>query len=104
MLKAMIINEHDERFNRIFNVVEKNERFITIQDRDIKADYGYSEIAYVCTTCGTPDKSGLINGMCTDYFDMSLDVGLTGKDIDKRKAKASRELAKRRRKSGYDNQ
>jgi hypothetical protein len=74
-LKAMIINKQDERYNRIFDVVERNEKFVTIQDGDIKADYGYSEIAYVCITCGTPDQSGLINGMCTDCYDMYLDIG-----------------------------
>ena len=102
-LKAMIINKQDERYNRIFEVVEKNERFVTIQDGDIKADYGYSEIAYICITCGTPDKEGLCNGMCIDCFDMSLDIGKSGKLINERKAKASKDLEKRRQKSGYYN-
>ena len=100
-LKAMITNKNDERFNRVFEVIERNQKSITIQDGEVKADYGYSEIAYCCTTCGTPDKEGLINGMCTDCYDMFLDIGKEG--MDKKKKKDSKDLEKRRQKSGYYN-
>ena len=97
--KAMIINKEDERYGRIFPVVENTERFCTIQDKEIKADYGHREVALVCCTCGTPDKTGLINGMCTNCYDMYLDIGKEG--IDKKKKKDSKELEKRRQESGY---
>lgn len=54
-----------------------------------------------CCTCGAIDNTGLINGMCTDCFDMSLDIGKTGKEIDKKKKKNSKGLAKRRVENGY---
>jgi len=101
--KAMIINKEDERYGRIFPVVENTERFCTIQDKEIKADYGHREVAFVCCTCGTPDKTGLINGMCTDCYDMYLDIGKTGTEIDKKKAKDKKALQKRRQKNGYNN-
>jgi len=100
-LKAMIINKNDERFNQVFEVIERNQRFVTIQDGDKKADYGYSEIAYICATCGTPDKEGLINNMCTDCYDMFLDIGKTG--LEAKNKKDSKNLEKRRNKSGYYN-
>ena len=100
-MKAMIINKTNERYGKIFEVVENNQRFCTIQDGETKADYGHSEVAFICCTCGTPDKTGLINGMCTDCFDMSLDIGKTGIEIDKKKAKDKKALEKRRVKSGY---
>jgi len=100
-MKAQIINKQDERYGKIFEVVERNNKFITIQDGNTKADYGYSEIAYVCNTCGTPDKTGLINGMCTDCYDMYLDIGMTGVEIEKKEKKDKKALDKRRMKSGY---
>lgn len=94
-MQAKIINKEDKRYGKIFEVVERNEKFITIQDGNKKADYGHSEYAYVCCTCGTPDKTGLINYMCTDCFDMSLDIG---KGFTKKQKK---DLEKRRMTSGY---
>jgi len=100
-MKAMIINKQNERYGKIYSVIERNNKFCTIQDGDIKADYGYSEIAYVCNTCGTPDKTGLINGMCTDCYDMFLDIGKEGVEIEKKKRRDKKALEKRRDKSGY---
>jgi RNA:NAD 2'-phosphotransferase (TPT1/KptA family) len=102
-MKVLIINKENERYNKVYDVVENNQRFCTIQDGDIKADYGHSEIVFVCVTCGTVDLNGLINGMCTNCYDMYLDIGKTGKEIDKKKTKDSRELETRRQTSGYYN-
>jgi NMD protein affecting ribosome stability and mRNA decay len=46
-----------------------------------------------CCTCGLVDKTGLINGMCTDCYDLSLDIG---KGFTKEQ---KRQLASRRRKA-----
>jgi NMD protein affecting ribosome stability and mRNA decay len=54
-----------------------------------------------CVTCGTFDKNGLINGMCTDCYDMYLDIGKTGKVIDKKKKKAREDLNNRRIENKY---
>jgi len=100
-MKAKVINKQNERYGKIFEVVENNQRFCTILDGNTKVDYGHSEIAFVCVTCGTADKTGLIDGMCTDCYDMYLDIGKTGEQINKKKAKDKKSLEKRRTISGY---
>lgn len=55
----------------------------------------------ICITCGAEDKQGLTNFMCVDCFDMSLDIGKTGAEVEKKKERDRKALAKRRRKNGY---
>ena len=96
-----ITRESDERYNKVFEVVEQHEKFVTIIDNGIKADYGRSEIESVCVTCVAIDKEGLINGMCIDCYDMYLDIGKTGLDIDKKKKSDLKALNKRREANNY---
>ena len=51
-----------------------------------------------CVCCSEKDKSGFINGMCTDCYDLSLDVGKQDtKEIKQKK----RELENRRLINGH---
>lgn len=51
-----------------------------------------------CVCCSGKDESGFINGMCTDCYDLSLDIG----ELDtKEKMKKKRELENRRSLNGY---
>lgn len=43
-----------------------------------------------CLLCNAVDKTGLINEMCMGCYDMYLDIGKTGKEIDKKRKKIKR--------------
>jgi hypothetical protein len=51
-----------------------------------------------CICCNGVDKTGLINGMCTDCYDLSLDIGKTD---TKEKLQKKRDLENRRINNGY---
>lgn len=102
-LRAKIINSQDERYGKIYNVVENNNKFCTIIDGNKKADYGHSEVAFICVTCGEAEKEGLINGMCTECFCMSVDAGKTEIEIEKKKTRDRKELKKRRLRNDFFN-
>ena len=51
-----------------------------------------------CICCNGKDSSGLINQMCVDCFDLSLDVG---KPDTKEKLRKKQSLERRRIKNGY---
>lgn len=50
-----------------------------------------------CILCNAEDKTGLINNMCTECFDLSLDVGKDTPD----KKKKMKKLKERRIQNNY---
>ena len=54
----------------------------------------------ICCTCDCEDKAGLINGMCTDCYDMSLDIGKGFSKAQKASLKRRRKFSERDQKSG----
>lgn len=54
-----------------------------------------------CILCNAEDKTGLINHMCTACFDLSLDVGKTGTEIEKKQKRDRKALEKRRQENFY---
>jgi hypothetical protein len=53
-----------------------------------------------CILCNCIDETGLINNMCTDCFDMSLDIGKVDRNKKEWKKK-SKELEERREANNY---